>query len=498
MKIAIAGFQHETNTFAPMGATWKDFLKHDAWPGLTRGPAVLDVFAELNVPIAGFMKAARAAGQELAPSLWCSAEPSSYVTRDAFERATAMLCEDLADSAPFDAVYLDLHGAMVAEHFDDAEGEILKRVRRVVGARMPVVASLDLHANVTATLVAEASALAIFRTYPHVDMEDTGARVHRLLQGILDEGPLAKSYRQVPYLTPLSAQCTRDEPNRSIYDHIEALDAPDLSVDYACGFPPADIHDSGASVVAYGRNANRVGAAADGVLARLLDAEPDFRNTLLSPREAVCAAIEHRAGPVVVADVQDNPGAGATSDTTGMLEALVEGGARGAVLALLHDPEVAAEAHRAGVGSTIAVDLGGKLGTPGVRPWAGRFRIAALGDGRFTCTGEMYRGTRTELGPIALLEVVDRSCDVKVVVGSERFQCLDQAVFRHVGIEPAEQRILVIKSTIHFRADFDPIAALTLLAAAPGSHPCTLRDLHYRKLRPGVRLEPCGPEHRPR
>ena len=498
MRIAIAGFQHETNTFAPMRAAFEDFVKHDAWPGLTRGAALLEDLAGLQLPIAGFMRAARAAGQSLVPSLWCSAEPSSFVTRDAFERVTSMLCEDLAASPSLDAVYLDLHGAMVTEHFEDGEGEILRRVREVVGDAMPVVASLDLHANVSAALVERASALAVFRTYPHVDMEATGARAQRLLQRILEGGPFAKAFRQVPYLIPLSAQCTREEPNRSLYRHVRSLDAPDLSVDYACGFPPADIRDSGASVMAFGRDAEGVEAAADGVLARLLEAEADFDGMLLSPREAVRIAMEHGAGPVVIADVQDNPGAGATSDTTGMLEALVAGGARGAVLALLHDPEVAARARHAGVGATIAARLGGKLGGPGARPWPGRFRVAAIGDGCFTCTGEMYRGTRTALGPLALLEVEDPACDVKVAVGSERFQCLDQALFRHLGIEPSAQRILVVKSTIHFRADFDPIAARTLLAASPGSHPCTLRDLDYRNLRPGVRLEPGGPEHRPR
>ena len=496
MRIAIAGFQHETNTFGPMRAHYEDFQKHDAWPGLTRGPALLDSFRGLNVPIAGFMQAARAAGHELAPLLWGSAEPSSFVTRDAFERIAGMLCEDLAALAPWDAVYLDLHGAMVAEHFEDAEGELLRRVREVTGPALPVVASLDLHANVTPAMVEHASALAIYRTYPHVDMEDTGARAYRLLERLLGGARFARACRQAPYLTPLSAQCTREEPNRSLYRYVESLDAPDLSVDYACGFPPADIRDCGASVVAFGPDAARVDAAADALFACLLEAEARFDNPLLPPQEAVRVAMRHEATPVVIADVQDNPGAGATSDTTGMLEALVQGGARGAVLALLHDPEVAAQAHRAGKGNTFAAALGGKLGTSGVAPFRGRFRVAALGDGRFTCTGEMYRGTRTELGPTALLEVAGADCSVKVVVGSERFQCLDQALFRHVGVEPAEERILVVKSTIHFRADFDPIAARTLLAAAPGAHPCTLRGLDYRNLRPGVRLGPLGPEHR--
>ena len=268
-----------------------------------------------------------------------------------------------------------------------------------------------------------------------------------------------------------------------------------MNVDYACGFPPADVRDCGASVVACGTDRGRVDSAADELLAAIVAAESQFENRLLTPEDAIRRAMASSTGPVVLADVQDNPGAGATSDTTGLLAALVRERAWGAVLALLHDPQVAAAAHRAGLDETIEASLGGKLGTPGVEPYRGRFRVDGLGDGHFLCTGEMYAGTHTALGPMALLAVDHPDSDVRVVVGSERFQCLDQAIFRHVGIEPTEQQILAVKSTIHFRADFDPIAAQTLLVDAPGAHPCQLESLPYRNLRSGVRLGPGGPAH---
>ena len=493
-RIAIGGFQHETNTFAPMLATFEEFEKHDAWPGLVRGPALFDAVAGINLPVVGFMAAARAAGHDLVPLSWCSAEPSSFVTRDAFERITAMLCDDLAALGPFDGVYLDLHGAMVAEEYEDGEGETLRRVRAVVGGGVPVVASLDFHANLTEAMVAEATALSIFRTYPHVDMEPTGARACALLGRALAGEGLAKAFRKGPYLIPLTAQCTDFEPNRALYRRVDALAGGVAGVDLAEGFPSADIRECGPAAVAYDADAVSAEAAADALLAALIEAESAFENPLLDPDTAVRRAMANTAAkPVVLADAQDNPGAGGSSDTVGLLDALVRNGARGAVLAILDDADAAGRAQAAGVGGVIETGLGGKSGQPGQAPYAGRFRIEALGDGRFTCTGEMYRGAETELGPMALLRVEDDASDVRVIVGGMRFQCLDQAIFRHLGVEPADQRIVGLKSTVHFRADFDAIAAETLVVEAPGAHPCRLEGLDYRRLRDGVRLGPGGP-----
>ena len=492
-RIAIGGFQHETNTFAPVLARFEDFEKHDSWPGLTRGPALIDAVAGINIPITGFIAAA-ADRHDLVALSWCAAEPCSYVTEDAFERIAAMICDDLAAQGPFDAVYLDLHGAMVAEHHEDGEGEILRRVRDVVGDHIPVIVSLDLHANVTEAMVGHATALSIFRTYPHIDMDATGARACGLLDRALAGERFAKAFHKAPFLVPLSAQCTEEEPNRSLYQEVVRLAGGVAGIDLALGFPPADIRECGLGVVAYDSDEAAAKRAVDGLFAALLEAEAAFVNPLLDPDTAVRRAMANGAGgPVVLADAQDNPGAGGSSDTVGLIDALVRNGAQGAVLAILDDAEAAAMAHSLGLGASFDFALGGKSGQPGQSPYDGRFHVEALGDGRFRCTGEMYRGTDTELGPMALLRVEDGVADVRVIVGGSRFQCLDQAVFRHLGVEPAEQCIVAVKSTVHFRADFDPIAAETLTVEAPGAHPCRLEGLAYRRLRDGVRLGPGGP-----
>ena len=220
----------------------------------------------------------------------------------------------------------------------------------------------------------------------------------------------------------------------------------------------------------------------------------EFENPLVDAETAVRRAIANDVpGPVVLADAQDNPGAGGTSDTTGLISALVRGGAQGAILAVLDDPELASRAHDLGVGAHFNGDLGGRSGQPGQGPYRGRFRVEALGDGRFTCTGEMFRGTTTNLGPMALLAIEDDVADVRVIVGSSRFQCADQAVFRHLGVEPCEQQVLAVKSSVHFRADFDSIASETIVVESPGCHPCRLEGLEYRNLREGVRLGALGP-----
>ncbi len=496
-RIAVGGFQHETNTFASTSADFHDFELHDAWPGLTRGPDLFDAVAGLNLALESFIRQASDDGHELVPLLWASAEPSAHVSEDAFERIVGMMTDDLARLGPFDAVFLDLHGAMVTAHTEDGEGETLERVRGVVGHTIPVVNSLDLHANITERMVAMSSAMTIYRTYPHIDMDETGRRCYRLAMRLLSGESLAKGFARSPFLVPLSAQWTGAAPNNGFYDDIARREhAGVASADLALGFPPADIAECGPAALAYDADPHRARQTAREIMAGFVAAEDVFDNTLLDAGEAVRTAMAEPAGPVVLADAQDNPGAGGTSDTVGILEALVRHHATGAALGLLWDPEVAREAHARGQGSTFDAPLGGKSGRPGQSPFRGRFRVERLGNGIFECHGEMYRGVVTNLGPVALLSVADADCDVRVIVSSVRFQNLDQACFRHIGVEPTDQHILVVKSTVHFRADYDPIAARTLVVESPGEHPCRLDHLDYRFLRDGVRLGPGGPEYR--
>lgn len=497
--VAVGGFQHETNTFAPHLAPFENFEHADSWPGLTIGEPLIETMAGLNIPLSGFIEAALQAGHDLHPLCWCAAEPSSYVTRDAFERISDLICNGLRNGPALEAVYLDLHGAMVAEHYQDGEGELLRRVREIVGPAIPVVISLDLHANVTAGMVEHCDAMTIYRTYPHLDMAETGARAYELLEPLLAGFKLHKAMRKIPFLFPLTAQCTDFEPCRSIYAPLDAVSqTPGLNnIDFATGFPPADIAECGAAVVAYGVDAATVEEKADALYRQVLDAEADFHFETFTADQAVVRAIGNDSDkPVVLADAQDNPGAGGTSDTTGLLESLVRNGARQAVIAILFDPEVAQMAHVAGVGAMLDTDLGAKTGFPGVQSFGGKFEVEALGDGRFVFTGAMNLNSHAELGKMALLRVVDDDSEVRVVVGSMRAQCLDLAMIRHLGIEPTEQKIVAVKSTVHFRADYDPIAAETLVVITPGANYCRLTDMKYKNLRAGIRLEPMGSVHK--
>src|SRR6516164_6339693 len=198
-RIAVGGFLHETNTFAPTRATYADFVHGGGWPSMTTGADVLKVMRKINTGLAGFVDAAEENGWELVPTIACGASPSAHVAEDAFERIVKVMVDGIAAAGAIDAVYLDLHGAMVTEHLDDGEGEILARVRRVIGKDVPLVASLDLHANVSPQMIEHADALIAYRAYPHVDMAETGRAAARHLALLLSPGQCyAKAFRQLP------------------------------------------------------------------------------------------------------------------------------------------------------------------------------------------------------------------------------------------------------------------------------------------------------------
>ncbi len=493
-RIAIGGFQHETNTFAPSLATLAEFETADEWPGLTTGPGLPERVRGMNLPIAGFIEEAERAGHRLLPTTWGSASPSSFVTEHAYEHIAGLILDGLRAARPFDAVYLCLHGAMVAEHLEDGEGELLRRVRALAGAGVPVVASLDFHANTTPEMVAHASALVGYRTYPHIDMADTGRRAARHLDRLLGgSGAVHKVFRQIPFMIPLTWQCTTSEPMRSVMamrDDAEGGEVASLTV--AAGFPAADIRHCAPSVFGCGRSPAAVERAVDALASEIERREGEFEGVLHSPDEGVRRAIgiaRTASRPVVIADTQDNPGAGGDSDTTGMLRALVRHDAPRAALGMMVDPEAALAAHAAGAGSAIALALGGKSGIPGDAPFEAEFTVERVGDGRFAGTGPMYGGARMDLGPMASLRIRD----IEVLVGSRKAQLADLSMYRHCGIEPATRKIVVNKSSVHFRADFEPIASEVLICVAPGPMVADPAALAWTRLRPGMRLRPNGP-----
>ncbi|MEO8331202.1 MAG: M81 family metallopeptidase [Gallionella sp.] len=487
-RIAIAGFLHETNTFVQRRTGMDAFVTADAWPGLVQGPALFDAVAGANIAIAGFIKEAAAHKHELVPLLWTSANPSGPVTKHAYEKIWAMLARELEQAKPVDALFLDLHGAMVAEHIEDGEGELLERIRAIIGPGVPIVAALDFHANISPRMVALTDALTVYRTYPHVDMSDTGRRAAILLQRILAGERLHKAYRQIPFLIPLPWQCTLIEPLASLMHLVEQLERDgNVSASIAPGFPLADVYDCGPTVLAYGADAAVTEAIAQRLFDAMLAQRATFNGRLYSAAQAVSHALASNGnGPIVLADTQDNPGGGAAGDTTDILHELVRQRAADACVGLLCDPAAATAAHAAGVGATIELALGAHSGI-GAAPLVGRYIVEALGNGQFTGTGPFYLGCRMNLGLMARL----RLGGIQILVASHKQQAADQAMFRHLDIDPARQRILVLKSSVHFRADFARLAREILIVAASGENVADLAQLRYQKLRPGV--APKGP-----
>src|SRR3979411_2236963 len=201
-RIAVGGFLHETNTFAPTKAVYDAFVRGGGAPPMREGAKLLEKMRNINVGIAGFIPAAEAEGWELVPTIWCAASPSAHVTRDACARVAGAIVDGGRAAGAIDAVYLDLHGAMVAEHIDDGEGEIIARVREAIGGDLPLVVSLDLHANVTPQMVQQSDALIAYRTYPHIDMADTGCAAAKHLALLLSCGHrFHTAFRQSPFLT---------------------------------------------------------------------------------------------------------------------------------------------------------------------------------------------------------------------------------------------------------------------------------------------------------
>ncbi|CAN5284111.1 M81 family metallopeptidase [soil metagenome] len=526
MNIFVAGFHHETNTFAPSPADWDAFTCGAGYPGYARGEAMLAKMRTSSMPIAGFAAEAVTRGWTLLPSVWAGAMPSNRVTVDAFERICGEIIEDLHRGG-FEAIYLDLHGAGVAEFADDAEGELLSRMRAVVGPEMPIVASLDLHANVTQAMLVHTTAMTAFRTYPHVDMRETGARAaHMLARRLATDAPARHLHvERVPFLLPLNAQCTLMEPAAGVVralveleeaneangdangdqngranryaDAASAVDSA-LELNFAMGFSAADFAECGPVLFGYGTDASVVRQAVQRLHAQVIAQRAQWAIELLAPAQAIEQAIAlaaQNSAPIVIADTQDNPGAGGDANTTGMLHALIAARAgerlEGRVaLGLLFDPESARAAHAAGIGASVTLQLGravatwdGALTEPPVQASA---TVLALSDGEVDLHGPMTAGNHVSLGLCACVAIDG----IRVLLSSGKMQMLDTDLYRFLGVAPEQMKLLVVKSSVHFRAAFTPLAAAILVAKSPGPMAADPGDLPWQHLREGMAPRP--------
>lgn len=482
IRIALAGLVHETNTFSGTPTTLADFVAN----GLFAGEGMRSLRGT-NTVVGGAVAAADAdPGVELFPIVSTSAIPAGLVTVEAFEHVVGAIVAGLEEHRP-DAVVLDLHGAMVSEVDADGDGEVARRVRAAVGPAVPIVAVLDLHANVSPSLAEATDALLPYRTYPHVDMADRGRRAVELAACAgRGEIRLVSRMAKLPLVSPGQRQFSGSEPARTIQAtarRMERLDRVlEVGVNYAFAF--SDVPHIGMSVVVTTDDdpaaARRL---ADELAGDIWAHREELRPSLMPVEEAVHAAMAEPRGPVVLADFGDNPGGGSACDGTALLWALLDLGAEDVAFAVITDPEVVEAATRAGLGAAVAVELGGKTDDLHGFPVPVEATVRHLSDGRFVYEGPMDTGVESTLGRTAVLRCRGRHGNaVDVVVCERRVQPYDTAVLRSQGIVPEERKIIVLKSWVHFRGAFEPIASRIIEVDTPGLTTADFRRFDYRRV----------------
>ena len=480
MRLLLAMMKHETNTFSPIPTglpRFRDWALHE-------GPAVAEVFAGTNHPLAAYLDLAREAGAEIVTPLAAEAMPSGPVEADAYaylcDRILAALAKDR-----FDGAMLDLHGAMVAEGEADGEGGLLARMREIA-PKLPIAVTYDLHANLTERMVANCTALIGYKTYPHVDMYEVGAQVGRiLLRTMAGEVSPAMAWGNVPLLAQTLRMGTADAPMGPLQDLTRKEEAGGaLAATVFGGFPLADIPDAGLSAVVV-TDGDR--GAAEAACGRLLDAAWAERDSFVYRGEpldrAVGRAREIAEGPVILLDHADNTGSGGTQDTMAVIAEVLRQGLKDVAVAAVWDPRAVAVMAEAGVGAEVTLDLGGKTDMPSLgekgQPLRLTGRVRTLSDGRWIVRGPMYTGVEVDTGPTGVLEVAG----VKIVVVSKHHEPWDLGILTSVGIDPHHCHYLVLKSRIHYRAGFAPLAKATITCDGVGVTTSDNSLLKFEKIR---------------
>ena len=478
-RIGIGGLWHETNTFAPGLTSIEDFAAYR----LADGPrAVRDALAGTVTEVGGALIACGELGFEPVPFFFAGAVPGPTISADAWAFLRERFLDRLEEALPLDGVLLALHGAMVAEDAEDPESDLVEQVRERVGS-MPLAVVLDLHANPGDGLVSGADILLAYETYPHTDAAERAAEAVRLL-GDTIEGELAPlvAGRRVALLTCPLVQASAEEPMASLVAAARRIRArPGIAAaSLVPGYAYADVERLGFAVVVTGES-DAANDAADELAAAVWASRDAFRPALVSVGDAVERSIRSER-PVVLAEVADNVGGGAPGNATDLLAALIEANATGAV-AVLHDPAAAAVAASAGEG---AAEIQVAAGDPPLRLSG---RVTYAGATSYRRTGSYMTGQEVDMGLCAVIE----AGGVEVVLTSRRVMPFDADHLRAVGIEPAERRILVVKSAIAWRAAFGDIATEAIAVDTPGPCTCRLETLPYRKApRPIVPLDVVG------
>ncbi len=474
-RVLTAEFAHETNTFSRL-ITGKQAFE-DRY--VLIGDEAITARGEVNTELAGFLDVGRKHGWQVEHVLSTAAGPGGRVERAAFE----WLCDPIVaaiERGQFDGILLGLHGAAVLDFSEDGEGEILRRVRAVLGDEIPIAVTLDPHANVTREMCSLADILVAFRTYPHVDMRETGRRAGAILQRTMAGEITPKTVRvSRPMLEEANGGRTDAGP---MIERLAAAEdyerhADVFAVSINAGFASTDIVEVGPTVLVtcqgdHDRHTAFAETLADDIWARRHEVLNDYLT--VEAAAAVAAAFDSQKGPLVIADYADNPGAGGYGDSTALLGALLAAGVKNACFGPMVDGEVARALHQVEVGERTKVVLGGKIDAEfGGGPLTLEGELVSISDGNYVGDGPILGGLARSHGPTAVLRVKG----IEILIVTIAKQMLDLQQFKSFGIDPERRQVIALKSMQHFRAAFEPIAAKVIVCDSGAL--CTL---HYERL----------------
>lgn len=469
MRFVAALMRHETNTFSPIATPLSAFFRGSWNNGPLYGADAIAGYRGTNYPLAAFIDLAEEAGAELAVPIAANASPSGVVTDAAFEAISESILDALRGGC--DAVLLDMHGAMVTESHDDAEGELLRRVRAVC-PDVPVAVALDFHTNLSPAMVDNSTVITGYRTYPHVDMYETGARAGAtLLRALKGEVDPVMVWGARPMLPHMLRQTPAEQPMKDIMDRAIAAEAEGavLNASVFGSFPLADTpHTRLSAVVVADRKAEGGQALCDALLDEAWTRRRDFVFPLEPMERSIARARELEEGPVILVDHGDNTGAGGCQDVMAVIEEVLRQGLEDVAAGPVCDPEAVAAMIEAGVGNRVSLPVGGKTAMPALnlapRPLHLEGVVTTITNGRFRISGPMMTGIMVDLGRCAVLD----TGAMQLVVSERRLEPFDIGSFTHAGIDPTRKRYVLIKSRQHFRAGFEPIARHIVLVAGPG------------------------------
>ncbi|CAB3632792.1 MAG: M81 family metallopeptidase [Achromobacter sp.] len=482
MRWLLAMIKHETNTFSPVPTPLARFFRGN--PEILAGERAIRAYENTDSGLGGYIEVARRVGAEIVVPVAAESWPSGPTSAETHELLCKLVLDEVAKGG-YDAILLDLHGAMVAEGVEDAEGDLLRRLREL-DPKTPVAVTLDMHANIYADIVENATVISGFHTYPHVDIREAGVRAANVIVRTLrGEIKPVMTWAGKPMLPHVMCQGTHAEPNKSLQERCRQLEADGvLAASVFVGFPHADIREAGLSaVVCTDANLAQAEQYRDELLERAWNdrAKWVFHPEPLAPTIARAKAIEQ--GPVVLLDHFDNTGSGGTMDTTAVLAEVLRQELDNVVFYAICDPQAAREAATAGVGSTITLPLGGKVDMPAIQragePLTVTGRVKLVFDGVYLNRGPMYRGVRNDTG----LTVVIDTGRVEIVVVSRHQEPFDINCLLSAGIDPLQKRYVVLKSRVHWRAGFSAMATEIIECSGVGVTTSDYSQLDFQHVR---------------